>query len=274
MTRRQRSFGKARQLGIAVLCLSSSWVFAFDKPTVSSFSPQSVEIPSNTLRLYVQFSESMALGQARDKVALLNADGHLVKNPFLNLGRELWDRDQKVLTLLFDPGRIKRGVGPNVQSGPPLVVGDTYRLLIKESMLTAEGSPLTEDLSINYKIGQPVREPFSLKDWKIEGPDKPIDALTIRFDRLMDSMAVLRLITVVTENGELVRGRYTTNGAMWEFVPDKNWVAQSYQVFVSAELEDVSGNTMSAPFDAPAGTIEKPVSREYLEFEYIPSKQR
>ena len=34
------------------------------------------------------------------------------------------------LTLLFHPGRVKRGVGPNEALGPPLRSGETFRLVV------------------------------------------------------------------------------------------------------------------------------------------------
>lgn len=263
-------FSKARQLWITVLCLSCSWAFAYEEATVLSFSPSAEHIPSNTLRLYIQFSESMGRGQVSDHIALLNEQGEVVENPFLNLGWELWDSEQKVVTLLFDPGRIKRGVGPNTQSGSPLKVGETYQLLVKASMQSAMGAPMNEDKLIKYRVGPPMREPLNLLGWHIAPPSTSSAALTIHFDRLMDAMAVLRMIAIVSEDGELVRGRPTTNGSAWEFKPDKPWATGSYKVVTSAELEDISGNTMNAPFDAPAGTMRQSVDEKYLEFEFPP----
>ena len=38
------------------------------------------------------------------------AENQTVQWPFLEMGEELWNQDMTRLTLLIDPGRIKRGV--------------------------------------------------------------------------------------------------------------------------------------------------------------------
>jgi hypothetical protein len=43
--------------------------------------------------------------------------------------------------------------------------------------------------------------------------------------------------------------------AVAALVPEQAWQAGVYQLIVDPELEDVSGNTIGAPFDAAPGTI-------------------
>lgn len=262
----QLGFSKAREILITVLCLSCTSLQALQEPRVLSYSPKSEHIPSNTLRMYVQFSESMGLRQVREHIVLLNDQGEVVVNPFLNLGRELWDSEQKVLTLLFDPGRIKRGVGPNLQSGAPLLVGNTYHIQIKAGMESAAGVSMSEEKLIKYQIEPPLRTSLNLHEWQIKSPTTSTAALTIYFDRLMDTQAALRMIAIVSEDGKLVKGRSSTNGLSWNFMPKRPWVPQSYKVVVSPDLEDISGNTRRAPFDAPEDFKRKPVSEGYLNF--------
>jgi hypothetical protein len=55
---------------------------------------------------------------------------------------ELWDRSMQHLTILVDPGRLKRGVGPNRELGPPLKVGDEYALVAGSGLVDLSGEPL------------------------------------------------------------------------------------------------------------------------------------
>ena len=67
----------------------------------------------------------------------------------LEVGEELWDADQCRLTLFFDPGRIKRGLRPHLEAGPPLTEGEAYRLT--EGVLTVDGGAI-----LNVEVGSPV----------------------------------------------------------------------------------------------------------------------
>ena len=75
--------------------------------------------------------------------------------PFVELEQELWNRDQTRLTLLFDPGRIKRGVKPNVDMGPVLLEGHRYTLVIDRDLKDANGAPLAKRLSVTSSPWDP-----------------------------------------------------------------------------------------------------------------------
>lgn len=225
-------------------------------PRLISFDPSQAVIPANTLRLYLHFSEAMARGQLREMVSLVTADGTRVASPFLSLEAELWDPTQTRATLLLDPGRLKQGVGPNVAGGAPLQEGQGYRLTVSPQMRSAAGHPLGTPVSVAFRVGQPERRAIAPETWEIlstaEGSRAP---LSIAFDRIMDSGAALRLITLQSPNGQPVRGQITSDGGGWSLIPVQPWQAGSYSLIVDPELEDVAGNTIGAPFDAAAGTI-------------------
>ena len=60
----------------------------------------------------------MSRGEAYRHIRLLDATGKPVEDPFLELDEELWSGDGRRFTLLFDPGRIKRGLKPREEVGP------------------------------------------------------------------------------------------------------------------------------------------------------------
>lgn len=225
-------------------------------PRLVGFAPSQAVIPANTLRLYLHFSEPMARGQLRDSVALLGRDGTAVPSPFLNLEAELWDPSQTRATLLLDPGRIKQDVGPNTQAGAPLMIGETYRLVVSDAMQRAAGASLGQEASVAFRIGDAERRALVPEDWQILAPSAGSYApVTVAFDRIIDSGTVLRLLTVKDPQGDPVRGQIETDGGGWSLIPNQPWQRGTYKLIADPELEDVSGNTIGAAFDAVAGTI-------------------
>jgi len=99
--------------------------FLLDKPTsiatttVTNIFPSADVVPANLLKVYIHFSAPMGPGNAHDYVHLLNSRNEEVALPFVEVEEGLWDRDRKRLTLFFHPGRLKRGVAPNLKMGPP-----------------------------------------------------------------------------------------------------------------------------------------------------------
>lgn len=225
-------------------------------PQVKGFAPSQAMIPANILRFYVQFSEPMARGQLRDAVTLIHSDGRPVSSPFLNLKTELWDPSQTRVTLLLDPGRIKQGVGPNMQAGAPFQPGETYALVVSGSMQSAAGAPLGTDATLALRVGQAERRAIDPAMWQILAPTAGSHApITVTFDRIMDSGAAQRLLHMQDGVGNRLRGAITSDGRGWSFTPVQTWQADDYHLIVDPDLEDVSGNTIAAPFDAAAGTI-------------------
>ncbi|NNE89615.1 MAG: hypothetical protein HKN27_16220 [Silicimonas sp.] len=225
-------------------------------PALTGFAPSQSVIPANTLRMYVQFSEPMARGQFREAITLWRSEGVQVESPFLTLGPELWDPTQTRLTLLLDPGRVKQGVGPNAVGGAPLVSGEAYQLVVSGEMKSAVGVPLGQDATISIRAGDAERRAITPGNWRVLRPQAGSQMpLTVTFARIMDSGAVVRLLTLENDQGRRVRGQVNTDGGGWSLVPDHPWQAGTYQLIVAPELEDVSGNSIGVPFDAATGTI-------------------
>src|SRR6185312_15048135 len=106
------------------------------------------------------FSQSMSVGDALQHIHLMNA-GDALPNAFLD--QELWDPAHKRLTLLFDPGRIKRGLVPATEMGTPIVEGTHYQLIIDRSWRDARGAPLVEEFSKVFVGGPAERMPADPK---------------------------------------------------------------------------------------------------------------
>jgi hypothetical protein len=112
-------------------------------------SPQARVLPANTLRFYLHFPRSGEAHFDRDHLWLLNEEQQAVRDPFLVLPQELWSVDGHRLTLLMEPGRIKRGLAADPSHEPALVVGRTYSLAVTAPGQTARHT---------FRVSDPVPE--------------------------------------------------------------------------------------------------------------------
>lgn len=268
-------FYKRVCLFIAVLMCLAAPVHggkADDRHEVTAVYPTSDVLPENLLRLYVHFSTPMRRGQVRESIKLIGENGEQIINPFLNLAIELWDRDERRLTLLLDPGRIKRGVGPNVQAGAPLQRGKRYTLVISQDMNDYRGKPLDRTFTKSFIIQAPIRSALLPGKWITDLPKaKSQEPLILEFSRIMDRPLLFRFLAVLDADGQAVKGNIVVVGheTRWEFIPSAQWQSGLYRLAISTDLEDVAGNNVRAAFDVAVDeTImnEKNVEQVFLPF--------
>jgi hypothetical protein len=218
-------------------------------------------VPENLLKVYLEFSSPPGRGEAYKHVRILDASGRPIERPFLEIGEELWDPDGKRLTLLFDPGRIKRGLVPRLEEGPILEQGKTYTLVVDRRWPDAEGRPLAADYRKSFRAGPPDETQPDPKRWTIEAPSPGSrDPLIVRFPEPLDH-AMLRRAMAVEAAGATIRGAIEVGEGerSWRFVPELPWPASGLTLMVDTELEDLAGNSIARPFevdvvrDGPAG---------------------
>jgi len=215
-------------------------------------TPSGDRLPENLLKFYLHFSAPMSRGQAYDRIQLLKEDGRAVDQPFLRIAEELWDHSGTRLTLLVDPGRIKRGLKPREESGPVLEAGRRYTLAVDKGWLDAEGVPLVGGfrksfLAVEADEGQP--DP---KTWTVDRPAaESRSPLRIRFPESLDGALVESALTLFGPRGEAVAGMLAIGPgeASWTFTPEAFWPAGIYQLVVDADLEDLAGNSILRPFE-------------------------
>jgi hypothetical protein len=224
-----------------------------DAPRVLGVFPTSGQVPSNLLRMYVEFSAPMEEGVVQQHVRLLDDAGHPVSGAFLQLDEELWDSARRRLTILFDPGRIKRGVRTNLEQGEPLVEGRRYRIAIEGGWRAASGEPLASGFQHAFAVH--ARDSLSpdLSRWTLS----PLhlgesDALTVRFDEPLDHALALRMLTVVDSADRPVAGVAAVSSAdsVWSFTPASPWRSSVLSLLVDPALEDLAGNSIARPFDS------------------------
>jgi hypothetical protein len=238
---------------------AQTWTIARPRPTgtpstrVVAIHPTADEIPMNQLRLYVHFSAAMSEGWATRSVHVRRADDEEpLEGALLAMEPELWSPDRRRLTLLLDPGRIKRGLLPNEQAGYPLVEGEAVVVTVDRSFRDAEGRPLLAGARRPYAVGPAVRERIDPMAWQLDPPAAGSrQALTVRFDRPLDHALLEHSLRVVAQHGGVVRGETEVGSGerSWQFVPREPWGPGGHVVEIEARLEDLAGNSIVRVFD-------------------------
>jgi hypothetical protein len=221
---------------------------------VTHIFPSCDRLPENLLRFYVCFSNSMQRGRASEEISLLDSDGQPVADALYRPPVELWDRTMRHLTVLLDPGRLKRWVGPNVELGPPLKVGQKYTLEIGSGMIDLNGRPLRGRFRKHFLAGDAVRKYISVEHWKILPPvTGSRQALVLIFTSPLDWALLLQTITIGAADGSVIDGRVVVDECerRWSFTPTSPWTAGVYHIRVGSSLEDVCGNSITGAFDRP-----------------------
>jgi hypothetical protein len=212
--------------------------------------PSGDVLPSNQLRLYIYFSAPMSRGEAEQRIHVLDANGKVLPGVFLP-GEELWDPQNRRLTMTFDPGRIKRDLTSNRRMGPPIAEGRRYTLLIDREWQDANGAPMIEAFRKNFRGGPAVRQPPDPKTWTIATPPaNSRNPLVVSFGRPMNYTLLQRMLKVQGPRGA-VSGIIEVGKAEreWRFTPVTEWTAGPYRLVVDNGLEDLAGNTIGQPFD-------------------------
>lgn len=228
-----------------------------DRPRsrVSAVTPSGDVLPENLLRLYVHFTEPMALGEAAARARLLDARGQTIEGAFLELDEELWDHEGRRLTLLIDPGRVKRGLKPREDDGAVLDAGQSYTLDIDACWPDALGRPLTAGFRKPFRAGRPLTKPLDAANWPLLAPTTPDSTLELRPGLPLDAALAQRVIRV-ERDGRPVAGtiELSAGESEWRFRPATPWLPGDYTLSIGPTLEDVAGNRASRAFDADGDT--------------------
>jgi len=242
---------------------------------VVAIHPTAAELPFNQLRFYISFSHPMSEGFAAGAIRVRRADtSETLDDVFLSMPPELWDAQRTRLTMLLDPGRIKRGLRPHEEAGYPLVEGMPIEIVVESTFCDAEGRPLRAQAVRGYQVGPAVRARVDPDLWAIRQPaagsSKP---LSIRFDRPLDRALLERCLRVGDPAGASVAGTISLGPSecSWHFEPDATWRAGTYTLEVDARLEDLAGNSIRRVFDRDLDAAEhEPRDVSHVTIEFAP----
>ena len=219
---------------------------------VERIYPSASQLPENLLRFYIYFNTPMKKGQALQHIQLIDQKGSIDKHAFMKFKQELWSADGKRLTLLFDPGRIKRGVSTNISKGPAMLEGNHYTLKISGAWQDVYGQKLAVNTTKEIKVVNAYRHHIKVHDWAIVKPKlNSHDSLIINFDRIIDHALIQSMIKIVHNKDNLVAGywKILENETSITFIPKKKWKTGDYQIIINSHLEDVAGNNLQNLLD-------------------------
>jgi hypothetical protein len=217
-------------------------IAAFNEAAIR-ISPQAKVIPANTLRFYIHFPRPGEAHFDRDQLVLLDENEQVVRESFLVLSQELWSLDGRRLTVLMEPGRIKRGLGPDPDHDPALIVGQTYTLVI---------TALGQTARYTFRVGDPVLEEIKETSWRLTSPTVgSLEPAVVHFDRVMDAGVCEDEIVVLSPSGEVVQARVSLapEGTTAQLIPSHPWRAGEHRLVASERLEDVCGNRLGEALD-------------------------
>ena len=250
--------GQSYHVRLAAFALDTAFTVASrskhrDLTAITAVYPTADVLPMNQLKLYVHFSAPMRTGEVSTHVRIIDeATGRVVPDAFFSPDDELWNPAQTRLTLLFDPGRIKRGLKPNEQLGLPLHEGRRYRLVFDATWSDANGDPLRRGFEKRFAVSTADRTAPRAAAWHVSTPRAgTLDTLTVTFGEPMDEALLERLLVVRDVAGTALAGRRTVGRRedQWHFAPTTRWRAGRYVVDVSTDLEDLAGNNLRRLFD-------------------------
>jgi len=213
-------------------------------------------LPANLLRFYLHFTAPMSFENPYSHIKLFGQDGNEISDPFVEVKEGLWDQERKRLTLFIHPGRIKRGVSPNIKQGPVLENGKNYTLSISSGWKDAQNKPLNEDYKKDFYVFPAIRKQLDFSKLRLSNVrSNSRDTLLLDFNRILDHALVLRMFSLWDMSNNPVKGIYTYLNKTLQFIPINNWTRGYYILIINTKLEDLAGNTVNYIFDKEINSI-------------------
>jgi hypothetical protein len=238
---------------------------------VAQVYPTADELPANQLKFYVDFSAPMSVGDVHRHIHLLDDAGHEVQRAFLQTAHELWDERRRRFTLILDPGRIKRGLRANVESGAPLREGQRYRLVIDAEWRDGDGNPLRVPFEKTFRVVAADRQSPDSRAWRLNAPAAGTgEPLRVTLDEPLDRALLEEMLIVRDERGTDIDGDLEIAAAetKWIFRPRQPWREGAYAVHVDARIEDRAGNNLQRVFDQEVETVRN-AAASHVELPFI-----
>lgn len=222
-------------------------------PEVIAITPDITFFPKNILRLYVHFSSPMSFQNPYDFISLKDEFENDLTEPFVIVPEGLWNADRTRLTLLFHPGRIKRGVGPNMTEGDILEVGKKYALEISKEWVGDNGKSLGKTFRRSFTVTDPINETIQYSKWELSVFHDNGTELLIKTIHPLDQPIAKRMLFVRIKEGDIIPATIEFVDA---FEIKISWAKQTefeYELLIDPRLEDVCGNTPINTFDYENG---------------------
>ena len=219
---------------------------------IISVHPTIDTLPENALKLYITFSKPMQEGNALKNITVIKNNTDTITSTFLDLDQELWNKERTILTLWFDPGRVKRDLQPNKRLGAPLQNGSSYKMIISKEWRDEHGLGLRSDFQKKFIAGKRDNASSNTGAWII----KPVrsntkESLTVLLDEPLDYILLKNAIRITDDKGNIMQGNFepTMKETVLTFTPNEAWKPGDYIMEIESRLEDLAGNNLNRPFD-------------------------
>lgn len=218
---------------------------------IAGVYPTADTLPANLLRMYIYFEQPMGLDNPHDHVELTDDSGQVINTPFVEITEGLWNNNRTRLTLFFHPGRVKRGVGPNMTMGTVLQPGKSYQLSFDPDWKDAMGRFIGTTAVKSFFVADAERTMIDSKSWIVRSP-KPgtRKALIVDWPKPLDHALAKRMIRVMYRGVEVELNTELLNDEkQLQLVPLDIWRLGNYYLVIDPLLEDLAGNTPLHLFD-------------------------
>lgn len=219
---------------------------------VLSVYPTADTLPENTLKIYIVFSNPMQEGQAMQNIHFIKNEKDTLYDVFLDLSPELWNKERTILTLWFDPGRIKRDLQPNQNLGLPLQQSNRYNLIIDKNWRDERGLALWSGFEKYFFVGKRDGISPNPTSWNVSHPRASTkETLRIELQESLDYMLLKNTVSISANDGTPINGSFETaeKEKILTFIPSETWKPGEYSINIEARLEDLAGNNLNRLFD-------------------------
>lgn len=219
-----------------------------DTPELLATYPSCDTVPSNLLKIYLQFSEPMQEYRSSGFVQLFDAaTGDTIRDAFLDLKPELWNEDGTVLTLWIDPGRIKQDLVPNKELGVVLEQRHSYRLEVAKGWKSKKGVTTSNNYSRRFVTStRDVTKP-NVDDLSVVVRN---DTIVVNLKETLDWMLLNQSVSIWSDN-HIKRSKTFSEVCERQLliVPDPVLGRGKYELRFDALLEDLAGNNFNRLFE-------------------------
>lgn len=219
-----------------------------NQPTVLAVHPTIGTWPANVLRSHIVFSQPMEMAEAIQHIKLLDDENRDISDALLDLPDGLWTADQRILTVLFHPGRVKTGLSATARYGSVFTVGRSYRLIVRSEICSADGQAVGCDYSHSFQIGPPIQAELTLLALPAK---RQGSSIRIETNQPLDFLSAQTYLAVSDELGHRVTTQFysSTDGKAITATLTDSHHEKKLLVRAHSLLEDVAGNRMAAPFE-------------------------
>ena len=207
-----------------------------------SVHPSGTSVPENLLRIELRFPMPLRTPLDMAHVKLLDGEGRVIPDAFLDLA--LPSADGRRLSLLLHPGRVKSSVGANLVLGRALRAGSPVTLVIDDPAI---GPVVRKRWHVRGSEGRgPVPSSWTLNKPAV-GTRQP---LIVRLHSPISASSE-GLIAVKRPEGGRVSGQVLLSDGetTWQFKPTEPWTPGAHVLVTHPDLETPAGNRTCARFE-------------------------